>query len=120
MTSIDKLIALAEEHDAKATKGPWKEDRALDIIAPDADVIIGDVRIVVGEGVMITPEDSDFIAASRLAWPTTAKALKVAREELRNIATRGNNCACASHGWAKQAISEIDRISASMLDIYKP
>lgn len=63
-----------------------------------------------------THETMRAIAASRTAWPATARALKVAREELRNIATRGSNCGCASHGWAKQALAEIGRIAAEVTE----
>lgn len=42
--------------------------------------------------------------------PRFRDALEVAARELRNIATRGDNCDCAAHGWAKAAREKIEAI----------
>lgn len=49
-------------------------------------------------------KDLDFLI---LETKTLRAQLDVAKAELRNIATRGNNCECASHGWAKLAVEKL-------------
>lgn len=96
--SIDKLIALAEEHDAKAAEGPWEyyECRADDgpgrrnnlrwtqvLLIPDSHLISTCRNPISSDDA----ETDKFIAASRTAWPATAKALKEEAQknaELRN------------------------------------
>ncbi len=50
--------------------------------------------------------DDYMVHAGRIEQRLIA-ALRHAHIELRNIATRGNNCECASHGWAKAALASI-------------
>lgn len=129
-SSVDKLIALAEEMDAKATSadgdgiGPWertifpeqKFDGVTGWIGCDQTRDHYPVRVANCE----RPEDAEFIAAARTAWPATAKALRIANDALRE---RQCDWVCAddragmTHSKSCEkcaALTEINRIAAEV------
>lgn len=114
---IDTLLALAEEHDQAATKGPWSVDTNVRCIREGGDPRVAYRKHIHLEHWMNPEEPNsivkgqrkrlEFIAASRTAWPATARALKVAREALLRYTERP-----FINAVAELALAELDRIAA--------
>lgn len=131
-SSVDKLIALAEEHDSKATPGPWDhhvspDERRSGIRSRDNLLLIsttGQDDLDHGNKCERKANHA-FIAASRTAWPETAKALKVAREALETCSAaqpEGRQSIMPARALAlvaakaREALAEIDRIAKSVME----
>lgn len=120
MSPVDKLIALVEELDGKATEGPW--EASYNVSSLDDCELLGPQIHENGDRVVIAadengePGDFQFSATARTLLPAAVKALKVARDwMLSNIEAmecRGDeDC---DHCVGLQALAEIDRIAASV------
>lgn len=115
----NKLITLAEDMDTAATKGPWKSDYCGDVWTISPDVPLEESMPEIGvlfRGVGSTstgPDcgDGKFIAASRTAWPATAKALRRAIEFIQ----AEDECSNHRMNGARDCLDEIDRIAAEVV-----
>lgn len=120
LTRARELIALAQELDAKATLGPWQTEKPG--TDPASGFAVGSLIAAVARGQAIytlhdergtSPErDRHFIAASRTAWPETARLLaeQIAATEAaeaklastEKVIDRGRVLASVVQGWLRE------------------